>query len=317
MGIAGLFGVLVLVLGALNSGVIIQHFTTQAYYADFSDASGLAAGDSVTIAGIDMGTVTSLSLEGTHILVAFDVKHGGHLGSRTSASISTATALGTRELSLTPAGTGTLAPGTTIPLGRTTVPYNLTEVLSTLTTQAGQVNAGQLADAFTTIAATLQNAPPSLRSALSGVSALSQTIASRDSALSGLVSNAASVSDVLAARSQQVGTLMTAGNQLLATLEERRDQIRELLVTITLVAEQVKGLATDNSRQLGPALTQLQGVLNLLNSNSTQLTEVINGLERYSGSLGDAVGSGPFYYAYIANIVPTNLVPLLPALFGK
>jgi phospholipid/cholesterol/gamma-HCH transport system substrate-binding protein len=247
----------------------------------------------------------------------FDVKHGGHLGQGTSASISTASALGTKSLVLRPSGTGTLEPGSTIPQTRTTSPYDLTQVLSTLTTQAGQVNAGQLAAAFNTIATTMRNAPPDLRSALSGVQALSETIASRDSALTQLLSNASTVSAVLAARSQQVGSLMTDGTQLLSTLEARRAQIRELLVNITLVVQQVKGLATDNQKQIGPALAQLQGVLNLLNENSTKLTEVINGFERYSGSLGDAVGSGPFYYAYIANIVPTNMVPILPALFGK
>ncbi|MCL2582105.1 MAG: MCE family protein [Streptosporangiales bacterium] len=317
IGLAGLALLALLGLAAMNSGAIIQHFTTTTYYADLSEAGGLTSGDSVEIAGITMGTVTSVKLQGTHVLATFNVKHGGHLGKGTSATISSATALGTKDLALQTGGTGTLAPGATIPLARTTSPYDLTQVLSTLTTQAGQINAGQLSSAFNTLAGSLRNAPPSLRSALSGISALSQTIASRDSALTSLLSNASTVSGLLADRSQQVGTLMTSGTQLLSALEQRRNQIRELLVNVTAVTQQVKGLVTDNGQTLGPMLTQLQGVLNLLNNNSTQLTEAINGFERYSGSLGDAVGSGPFYYAYIANILPTNMAPLLPAVLGK
>lgn len=314
---AGFVALVLAALAALNSGAIIQHFTTTTYYADVAEAGGLVPGDSVEIAGITMGTVTGVRLQGTHVLVTFDVRHGGHLGQGTSATISSATALGTKALSLETGGTGTLAPGATIPLARTTSPYDLTQVLSTLTTQTSQINAGQLASAFNTIAGTLRDAPPSLRSALSGVRALSETIASRDSALTSLLSNASTVSGLLADRSQQVGMLMTSGTQLLTTLEQRREQIRELLVNVTDVVQQVKGLAADTNATLGPMLDQLQGVLNLLNANATQLTEVIDGFERYSGSLGDAVGSGPFYYAYIANLVPTNMLPLLPALLKK
>src|SRR5262249_24579748 len=159
-----------------------------------------------------------------------------------------------KELTLQPDGQGTLQPGSTIPQSRTTSPYDLTQVLSTLTTQAGQVNAGQLATAFNTIAGTLRNAPPDLRSTLHAVEALSAPTASRDSALTQLTQVADQVTGVLAQRTQQVRALISDGDALLATLYERRAEIRELLANVTLVADQLKGLATDNQRQLGPAL---------------------------------------------------------------
>jgi phospholipid/cholesterol/gamma-HCH transport system substrate-binding protein len=317
IGIAGIAGVLAIALLALNSGTIIRDFTTSDYQADFSEAGGLAPGDNVDIAGLTMGTVDSVSLQGSHVLVTFSLKHGGHLGADTSATISSATVLGTKELDLQPSGTGSLAPGATIPLSRTTSPYDLEQVLSTLTTQTGQINAKQVAKAFNTIADTLQNTPASLRSALSGVERLSETIASRDGALTQLLSNASTVTGLLAQRSHQIGILITDGNQLLNTLYERRAEIHDLLVDVTAVVDQVKGLALDNQNQLGPALHQLQGVLNLLNANAANITATINGLQRYSNGLGEIIGSGPWFYAYVENIVPTNLVPLLPSLLGK
>jgi phospholipid/cholesterol/gamma-HCH transport system substrate-binding protein len=317
IGIAGILGLVLLALLALNSGTIIRHLTTTTYQADFGDAAGLAPGDSVQVSGLTMGSVDAVTLESDYVRVTFSVRHGGHLGALTGATISSATLLGTKELTLQPDGQGTLQPGATIPLSRTTSPYDLTQVLSTLTTQAGQVNAGQLADAFNTIAGTLKDAPPELRETLHGVEGLSETIASRDGALTQLTQVADKVTGVLAQRTQQVRALITDGDELLATLYERRAEIRELLANVTLVADQLKGLAADNQRQLGPALHQLQGTLNLLNRNNANLTAAINGLERYAGSLGEAVGSGPWFYAYIANLAPTNLVPLLPTLLGK
>lgn len=317
MGIAGVLGLLLLTMAALNSGAIIQHFTTTTYKANFSDAGGLAPGDAVRVSGVTMGTVNAVTLKGDYVQVTFSVKHGGHLGAGTGAAISSATLLGTKDLTLQPAGTGSLSPGTTIPLSRTTTPYDLTQVVSTLTTQAGQVNAGQLARAFNTIAGTLKNTPPDLRSALSGVQGLSETIASRDGALTQLTQVADKVTGVLAQRTQQIRALITDGDALLATLYERRAEVRELLANVTQVADQLKGLVADNQRQLGPTLHQLEATLSLLNKNNANLTAAINGLFRYAGSLGEAVGSGPWFYAYVANIAPTNMAPLLPTLLGK
>ena len=317
VGIAGIAGLLVLVLVALNSGVIIQHFTTTSYSADFADAAGLQKGNSVEIGGLTMGTVTDVSLQGSHVHVVFDVKHGGTLGSLTGASISTASVLGTKTLEVDPAGPGTLAAGSNIPQSRTQSPYNLDQVLSTLTNKASAINANQVAQAMNTISATLQNSPPELKQALSGVQRLSETIASRDDQLTQLLSNASTVTGLLAQRSQQIGTLISDGNLLLNTLYERRAEIQEMLVNVTAVVDQIKGLTEDNQKQLAPALSQLQSSLNLLNANANNLTQMIAGMKRFSTGLGEIVSDGPWFYAYVANIVPTNLAPYLPSLLGK
>lgn len=316
MGIAGIAGLVAIAMLALYSGTIIRHFTTTTYHADFADAGGLAPGDSVVVGGLTMGSVESVTLQGDHVDVAFAVKHGGTLGQDTGATISTATLLGTKELEVDPAGTGTLAAGSTIPESRTQSPYDLDQILSTLTNKASAINANQVADAFNTIATTLKNSPPELRSALSGVQRLSQTIASRDAELTQLLSSASNVTGLLATRSQQIGILINDGNQLMNTLYERRAEIRDLLVNVTSVVDQLKGLSLDNQQKIGPALNQLQGVVNLLNANATNLTKTINGLGRYSLGLGEIVGSGPWFYAYVANIVPTNLGPSVSSLLG-
>lgn len=316
----GLAGLLVLALAALislKSGAIIEYFTTTSYQADFSEAGGLTGGDPVEVSGLTVGTVDSVTLQGDHVRVAFSVRNGPALAQDTSATIATASALGTKDLTLTSAGEGTLPPGATIPLARTSSPYDLSRILSDLTVKASAINAGQVARAFTTIAGTLQDTPPALRSALTGVRALSQTIASRDGELTGMLTAAAKVSGVLATRSQQVRALITDGDQLLAILYERRAEIAALLANVTAAADQLQGLAADNQAQLGPALHQLRGVLDVLNANSANITASINGLRRYAGGLGEAVGSGPWFYAYLANVAPTNLAPVLPALLGK
>lgn len=317
MAAAGLLGLVLVALAALNSGQIIRHFTTTTYSANLSDAGGLVKGDSVDISGLTMGAVDSVTLEGYYVRVTFSVRHGAVLAGGTTAAVSSATVLGTKDLRVTSAGTGTLPPGATIPESRTTSPYDLSQVLSTLTTRAGAVNARQAARALTTVASTLRNAPPGLKSTLAGVEGLSKSIASRDGSLTRLLSVSNQVTGVLARRSGDIRDLITNGNQLLATLYDRREEIRVLLANVTLATDQLKGLVTDNQHQLNPVLHQLEQALTLLKNNNANLTASIRGLQRYSGSLGESLGSGPWFYTYLANLVPTNLAPLLPSLLGK
>ncbi len=317
IGIAGVAVVIALALLALNAGTFIRDLSSTTYHADLAETGGLTGGDQVRIGGLPMGTVQAVTLAGNHVDVTFSVNHGGRLGSHTQAAVQTATALGTRYLALESSGAGTLPSGTTIPLSRTQSPYNLTDILSTLTNKAGAINTSQLARSFNTISSAFANSPPELRSTLSGLSSLSETIASRDTALSQLLSNAGAVTRVLGTRSGQIGSLITDGNQVLTVLNQRRDEIRLLLVNVTNVIDELRGLAADNQGQIGPALQQLQGVLTVLNNNAANISQIIAGLYRYSGGLGDVVGGGPWFYAYTQNIIPTNLQPTVPSMLGK
>jgi phospholipid/cholesterol/gamma-HCH transport system substrate-binding protein len=146
---------------------------------------------------------------------------------------------------------------------------------------------------------------------------LSQTIASRDDALRRLLAGGNSLSGVLAERSGQITTLIGDGNLLLDELYRRRDAIHVLLANTTMVVTQLRGVVNDNQAQIGPALAELEKTLDLLNSNDRNIAAAIHGVGRYARTLGEAVGSGPFFYAYIANLAPTNLAPVLPQLLQQ
>ena len=62
------------------------------------------------------------------MVVSFVVDEGIELGSETTAEVKVATLLGTHYLQVDPQGSGNLADGR-IPLDRTSVPYNLQDVL--------------------------------------------------------------------------------------------------------------------------------------------------------------------------------------------
>src|SRR5205823_1910207 len=167
------------------------------YSADFTEAAGLQAGNEVRIAGVKVGTVSSVALEGDHVRVDFKVKDAW-VGNQSTADIKIKTLLGSKFVSLTPAGAGALNPNTAIPTSRTTSPYDVLDAFSGLSRTVDQLNTNQLAQSFHVLSQTFQNTPSNVRSALNGLSALSQTVSSRDAQLAKLLSNTGQISQTLA-----------------------------------------------------------------------------------------------------------------------
>ena len=101
IGVA-LTGVVVLV--ALNYNNLPFVNSQKQYSAYFSEAGGLAPGAAVQVSGYEVGSVSSVSLEGSHVLVEFEVDDSARLGDRTEAAVKTKSLLGSRILEVVPRG---------------------------------------------------------------------------------------------------------------------------------------------------------------------------------------------------------------------
>lgn len=305
----GMVGVVALALATflvLNLDVVTRFWAPAPYQADFAHASGLKADDPVEISGMRVGTVDEVRINGTHVTVEFhtdDVR----LGDQTRAAIKTSSAVGERFLALAPAGSGEL---TRVPMSRTSVPYDLTAALADVTTDTAELDVDQLAEALDAVSGTLSETPASFRDALTGVHQFATVVADRDEALGRLLADTSSVSDVLADRSTTIAALMEDGNDVLDELHDRRDAIHTLLVSTRGLSAQLTGALRENRAELRPALDQLDQVAALLNRHEESLNFLIDHLGGYARNLGEAVGGGPFFYGYVANLVPTNLIPL-------
>ena len=105
-------------------------------------------------------------------------------------------------------------------------------------------------------------------------------------------------------RSQQIAGLVANSNALLAALLDERDSIDALMNNVTVVSHQISGLVNDNRTQLKPALDKLNGVLEILDNRKQDIQRSLPKFKRYAMSFGECLGSGPFFKAYVANLVP-------------
>lgn len=287
------------------------------YSAEFREAAGIQADDEVRIAGIKVGSVSDVELDGDRVLVSFKVKDAW-VGDRSRADIKIKTLLGQKYLSLDPAGQDVLDPGTRIPLERTTAPYDVLEAFRGLAETVNEVDTAQLAESFEVIAETFADTPEEVRSALTGLRSLSKTISSRDQELATLLSNTRQVSQTLADRDAELVKLLTDGNLLLTEINNRQNAISALLDGTRLLATELRGLVADNEKQLGPVLKSLDQLTAMLQRNQDALSEGIKKFAPFARQFNNAIGNGRWFDNYICGLLPPALGPVnQPGCLGR
>jgi len=301
VGAVGLAVIAAMLLLAFNIDAL-PLLAGQSHSAALSEAGGLKAGDDVRIAGVKVGKVTAVDLEGSHVRVDFRVGRSTELGSQTSATVRIKTILGQKFLALEPAGKGDL--GQEIPLSRTTPAYDVVEAFSDLATTTEDIDTGQLATALDTVANTFRDSPEEVRAAVDGLGRLSRTVASRDAQLRELLQHANGVTGVLADRNKELVSLLTDGDLLLQELRKRRADIHTLLVSTVTLSQQLTGLVRENRAAIGPALANLKNVLATLEANQANLDRSIRLVAPFVRVFANTTGNGRWFDTYIQNLVP-------------
>ncbi|TDD67921.1 MCE family protein [Actinomadura darangshiensis] len=281
------------------------------YTADFSEAAGLRPGNEVRVAGVKVGEVTGVRLNGAKVTVAFRVRRTW-IGDASTAAIAIKTLLGDKFLAVDPLGAHAQDPGHRIPLARTTSPYDVTEAFEDLAGTVGQVDSAKLAASLDAISTTFSGTAPSVRKALDGVSALSKTVSSRDAELSRLLANTRQVSGTMADQSANVEALLRDGNLLLGEIRRRREAIHALLTGTQSLSRQIVGLVDDNQKQLDPTLRALGSVTDLLRKNQDNLDKALKTAGPYTRLLGNSLGNGRWMDGYLCGLVPKEYRPDAP-----
>ncbi|MER5870212.1 MCE family protein [Streptomyces sp. NPDC002044] len=282
--------------------------TGTTYSADFTEAAGLGTGDEVRIAGVKVGSVTGVALDGPKVKVTFEAGDAW-IGDRSTAAIAIKTLLGDKYLALDPLGAGRQDPRSRIPLARTTSPYDVTQAFQDLSGTVDAIDTKQLAESFETISDTFRNSPPNVRSAATGLSELSKSVSSRDAQLTRLLQGSRTFTKTLEGKKSSFETLLEDGGSLLGELKQRRDAIRALLKGSRDLGTQLSGIVDDNDRQLGPTLKALSRVTKVLEENSSQLDKTLALVGPYYRLVGNTLGSGHWFDSYLCGVVPRNYLP--------
>ncbi|MFC9327636.1 MCE family protein [Kitasatospora sp. NPDC057015] len=309
--LVGAAGLLLLALAgsaAYNADALPLVGGGTAYQADFTEAAGLRTGNEVRVAGVKVGRVTAVALDGDRVKVTFKVRDTW-IGDASTAAIGIRTLLGEKYLAVDPLGSAEQDPDTRIPLTRTTSPYDVSKALDGLGQTLGALDTGKISESFAAIADTFRNTPESVRGAVDGLSALSRTVADRDEQLARLLAGSWRLTTTLADQNGSFEALLTDGDLLLGELRRRRDAVHALLTGTRDLSAQLAGLVRDEDRQLAPTLDALDRVTGVLRANQAGLDQALALAGPYYRLVGNTLGSGRWFDSYLCGLVPRNYLP--------
>jgi phospholipid/cholesterol/gamma-HCH transport system substrate-binding protein len=306
IAVIGLVVLTLATLLGLNAARLPFLHPTHSYTLELADSVGLQPGNDVTIAGIRVGHVTGVKVAGDKVVVTIDVDEGQDLGDATTASVELATLLGTKYVALVPAGDAPLRG--TIPLARTSVPFELPQLLSQLGSSAGSFDQEAIQQALATLTETMRAVQPSLQPLLDGLAQLSTTVAGKDEQLGTLLTASKTVTASLAEEDDRLVAIMGDADLVLQTVHQRRRSIEALLRDVRALATQISGLVREDRAALDPILTDLRTVAGVLSDNLPALERTADLLAPFSRYATNATGNGRWADLYVNNpLTPDNV----------
>ncbi|WP_281202003.1 MCE family protein [Nocardia harenae] len=235
-------GIFTVVMTLIFAGLVVvfsqMRFSREdGYHAVFTSSSGMLPGAKVRIAGVPVGSVTSVRVGDDHRAhVEFDVDRRFPLFTSTRAAIRYENLVGDRYLELLegPGSAEELPDGGSIPLERTAPALDLDMLLGGFKPLLRGLDPGQVNDLTNALLQIFQGQGGTLVSLLNSGGSFTRTLADRDAL---------------------IGSVITNLNTVLATIDERGDQFE---TTIAELQRLVSGLAADRD-PIGAALPRIAG----------------------------------------------------------
>ena len=301
----------VLLIGAITGfafAVGLLHLLEHTYEmrAQFRDAAGLREGDSVRVAGVKVGRVTGISADRQKGLVevSFVVNSGVEVHDGVGADIALETLLGAKYIRLHDVmksdktserlqSLKTDDPLRTVPVERTTTPYDVFELTRRATEGIANLDTTSLNSVINQLAAVSDDKQQSISDLITGLNKVSTAINQRDGELAQLLDRADTVSKTLAEKDQTLVALIDQSKQILDLLASRRDSLSTALGEGSLAVQRLAKLIGDHEKDLDDILSTLHPTLAVVAANQSHIDNALTWLgpgfydQTLAGSHGD------------------------------
>ena len=267
-----------LVLAFVGASLILTSSIFASSYevdARFPNAVGLGPGAKVLLAGVPVGTVGSVTVQGNSVLVRLDVDNGVALPGGTAAKIEVETLLGVTGVQLLPGQDWShlLHSGSTIT--DTSAPVEFFEVRSSATDLLSGTDAQALGRLVQTLAAVTTGKAAQVRQIVQGLDRFTGTVAARRAQLSELIDAAKQLSGALAARDSQLASVVDDLDTVVSALAAHSTQLGQLIGDTELAASETASLVGRNQPRLQRALDALHSALQVIGRHQVDLAQSV------------------------------------------
>ncbi|MFI6870500.1 virulence factor Mce family protein [Nocardia sp. NPDC050406] len=300
----GLFTlVMVLILGMLGVVFSQARFSREnSYNAVFTSSSGILPGAKVRIAGVPVGSVTSVEVGEDHLAhVEFDVDRKYRLYSSTIAAIRYENLVGDRYMELLE-GPGTaqvLSEGATMGTDRTKPALDLDMLLGGMKPLLRGLDPAQVNDLTEALLQIFQGQGGTLVSLLNSSGSFGKTLAERDALIGSVIDNLKSVLTTIDDRDQQFATTLDELQRLVSGLAADKDPIGDAIPRISGATGDLTNLLAQARPDLKNTVEQLGRTAQSLDDQSGEVEWIIQNLPEAYKKLVRIGSYGSFLNIYV------------------
>ena len=269
---------------------------TDGYSAEFSNASGLRAGQFVRAYGVEIGKVKTVHLVdgGKRVRVDFNVDRSVPLYQSTTAQIRYLDIIGNRFVELTRGeGEGAdrvLPPGGFIPLSRTSPALDLDALIGGFKPLFRALDPEKVNTISSAIITVFQGQGGTINDILDQTAQVTAHIAERDQAIGEVVKNLNIVLDTIAKHRKEFDQTVDNFEKLITGLKNHADPLAAGIAHLSDAAGTVADLLADNRPLLHKEIDYLQVLQQPLVDQSDQLGDLIHKLPTALNLIGRSIG---------------------------
>lgn len=277
------------------------------YSGAFTDASDLQEGDSVRVAGVEVGEVTSVDLsDAEHASVGFEVDRTRPLPSDSRLTIRYLNLTGDRYLEIgpgrTPATSAVLPAGAEIPKEQTAPALDLDVLLAGFDPLFEGLAPDQVNGLTSDLISVLQGQGGTFESILSRIATLTNTLADRDAVIGQVVTNLNTVLGTLNEKSPELGQTVDRLQALVSGLSGSREEIGRSIEDTQHLVSSVDQFLARTRGPLRDSVDQVQRVTDLTNEGSQKVDEVLRMLPGAYLRVSRVASRGAMYSLYICSL---------------
>lgn len=321
------FAALAVVLSTIVIASVLNLDTgsTSTYYALFSDASGLRPGAEVKIAGIDVGTVRDVKLNGTvGVRVTFTVRKDQRISTATNADVRYANLIGTRYVALTlPDGVDSGAPlaaGETIPLTQTKPAIDLTAVFNGFQPLFDALSPGEINELTGSIINVFQGESGNVSNLVQQIGTITANLADRKAVIQSVITNLSSVLTQVNTEGKSLGEMIGNFNAVVTDVANQRGVLAQAITAMARFTNSAADLTKQATPAINGDITGVAKASSTLVANQRAIDDMLRNAPAALSAFDGILDNGSYVKVYLCNLdletkgkLNLSLVPGLPA----
>ncbi|MCB0948176.1 MAG: MCE family protein [Mycobacterium sp.] len=285
---------------------------TTPYAAVFTDAFGLSEGDDVRMAGVRVGRVQSVELDGTLAKVSFIVQSDQRLYGNTNAAVLYENIIGQRHIGLSLGSTGStepLPPNSVIPVERTDPSFDVGSMLNGFEPMFTVLDPKEANNLTQGLIQSFGGGHASLTEVVDQTTEFTRTLAGRDKVLGDAITSLSKVTNSLAQQSDNLDHTLNQTSQVVAEFDARRPELEASIGSLARTTRGLSAAADDVYPEFNELVSRQPGFAEHMVGIKPQVAFAGSNLPLLLKGLARIAGDGSYANAYACDLNATGFFP--------